>query len=342
MFIFFVMVFLGVVLPAQTTFAHDAAIIVPTRLDFDASQAPKNCNDDVTFRNLLAIWVDLRMLSLDAARRLIVRIRRSPAGGKLAELTLLDTSGSTLAEKQRTFASKTECHKVLYDTAYDAATLLGAFEKPPVPEPATCPAIPACSACPAPTRCPLPPSLPTSQHAPSLRARASYSSRRAFIGAGVFFGTGITSDVSIGPHVSLGFVPSRHLPRIQIEIDGAWTSQTLRQSNAPEPLRVQAVPLLGSLCYSRYIFRICSGMTTTFFQAERTDLAPGNDSIRMRLAGHLRIGTEFAIAGPFSLRFDAYAQLRFGERTFGRELATLDKLSPFGAGAVAMGVWSFE
>jgi hypothetical protein len=44
----------------------------------------------------------------------------------------------------------------------------------------------------------------------------------------------------------------------------------------------------------------------------------------------------------YSIRLDAYALLRFWERSFGGDLAALDELSPFGAGGVAMGVRSFE
>jgi hypothetical protein len=83
-------------------------------------------------------------------------------------------------------------------------------------------------------------------------------------------------------------------------------------------------------------------LTATLFQEERKDLPPGNDDIRITLAAHLRMGTEFELAGPVSIRLDAYALLRFWERSFGGDLAALDELSPFGAGGVAMGVRSFE
>ncbi len=344
--IFPVTLVLGLGLPARPARAHDAPAIAPTRLEFDATQAPKNCNDQPAFKSILANWVPHEVLSAEANRRLTVRIRRSPTGGKLADLTLTDETGAQLGRDHKSFAGKTECYKVLYETAQEAANLLGAFEKPPAPEPVTCPVCPAPPASVEPARA-LSPSAPPLPIAPILPALpkawiAPRPDRRAFIGAGVFLGTGIMPDAVLGPHFSLGFVPSPHSPRIQVELDGAWTMQNLRLTNAPGSMPVHVIPIFGSLCYSRYVLRICSGLATTFYQAKRQDLGPGQDELRMALAGFLRMGTEFEIAAPFSIRLDAFAQVRFWQRTFGEELARLDTLNPVAFGAAAMGVWSWE
>jgi hypothetical protein len=341
--IFFVTTIVCGVLLSRATFAHDAPPIAPTRLDFDTTQAPKNCNDEDTFRRLLTNWVIPGTLTPTAERRLVVRIRRSPTGGKLVDVTLLDAGGATLGQDHKTFPSKVECHNVLYEAAQDAARLMGAFEKPPTPEPTHCPTCPA-PAEPLPCRVPGPPTSRIIGPVEPSRAGATSSApaRRAFLGAGVFLGTGFTSELAVGPLISLGFVPSSHSPRFHIEIDGAWLPQIHPKSNAFAGFQVHAFPLFGSVCYSRDVLRICSGMVMTFFNAERADLLARNDSMRVTLAGTLRLGTEFTVSGPFSIRADAYALLRFWQRTNGPALAALDELSPFGQGAVIMGVWSFD
>ncbi len=343
--IFFVTLVLGLVLPTRTASAQGAPAIASTRLEFEATQVPKSCGDDVTFRGLLTHWVKPTVLSLDAERRLTVRIRRSQTGGKLADLKLVDTAGSTLAEEHKTFASKTECHKVLWEAAFAAARLLGASENPPPVEVPSCPACPSCPSCAVCPVCPVPTVRPMRVPVPlqsQPTPRILLADRRAFIGAGVFLGTGIMPDAVLGPHFSLGFVPSPHSPRIQIELDGAWAMQSVRLSNAAGSMRVHVIPIFGSLCYSRYVLRICSGLAPTFYQAKRQDLGPGQDELRMTLAGHLRLGTEFEIAAPFSIRLDAFAQVRFWERTYGEELTRLDTLNSVAFGAAAMGVWSWE
>jgi len=336
---FLVTLVLGLVCPSRRAFAHDPPAIAATRLEFDAAGAPKNCNDGTTFSSILANWVPREVLSAEANRRLVVRIRRSPTGGKAADVMLIDASGAILDERYERYGFKTECHKVLYDAALAAANILGAFEKPPEPEPSICPACPSCAACSACPACPIPESP---RKATKTAQTETNPTRRAFFGAGVFIGTGFTQETFVGPQFSLGFVPSRSAPRIHIEIDGAWTLQTIPQSNTSGSLDIQVVPLFGSICYSRSVFRMCSGLTTTFFQAKSADLVPGTDESRSTLAGHLRMGAEFGIAGPFSIRVDAFAMLRFWQRSYGSELATLDVRSPFGAGAAVVGVWSWE
>lgn len=337
MFFFFVVVVSSVVLPPRTTLAHDAP--TPTQLDFDASQAPNACNDDALFRALITNWVPAEVLVPETDRQLVVRIRRSPTGGKLAEVTLLDSAGAPLKKYTESYFAKTECHRVLYETARAAAKLLGAFDKPPPPEP--CPTCPACPPPPVPAKpepCPACPALVLPLPRPTLLS----PTRRGFFAAGVSLGTGITPQGAIGPYGGFGFVLSPHLPRIQFEMAGGWAPQTLPISNTANVLRVHMVPLVGSLCYARYVFRLCSGLATTFYTAERSSLVPGYDEMRMTLAVNVQIGTEFEIGGPFSIRVDIFGRLRFMQRTYGYELANLDALNPFTASMVAMGVWSFD
>jgi hypothetical protein len=326
-------------LPLKTASAGDSTNIVPTRVDFEAKGLPRTCSDLLTFQSLLTDWVKPTQLSLDAPRKLLVQIRRLPNGGKLADVALVEGDGTQIAVERKTFASKTECHLVLWETARTAALLMGAFEKPPEPEPPVCPTCPssaACSACPA---CPIP---AAPRKTPQIAQTATTPPRRAFFGAGLFIGTGFTLNTFVGPQFSLGFVPSRSTPSILLEFAGAWTWQTIPNLNGPGMVDLHIAPLFGSICYSRSILRLCSGLTTTFFQAKSADLIPGTDESRTTLAGQVRMGAEFGITGPFSIRIDAFAMLRFWQRTYGNELALLDRRSPFGAGAAAMGVWGFD
>jgi hypothetical protein len=331
--LFFATLVICLGLPLKTASAGDPINITPTRLDFDAKGLPANCNDLPAFKAILTDWVPQSSFSVDAPRKLLVHIRRSSKGGKVADVTLVGEDGAQIGAHHATFSSKTECHKVLWDVARAAAQLLGAFEKPPEPEPPLCPACPLCAACSTCPACPIP-------EAPRKTAQTAQvaiaPTRRAFFGAGMFIGTGFTQDTFVGPQFSLGFVPSRYAPSIHVEMNGAWTQQTIFKLN------VDIVPLFGSICYSRSVFRMCSGLTTTFFQAKSAELVPGTDESRTTLGGHLRMGAEFSIAGPFSIRVDAFAMLRFWQRSYGSELATLDTRGPFGAGAAVMGVWSWE
>lgn len=344
--IFFLTTLAGGLFPVRTACAHDAPALAPIRLDFDAASAPKNCNDQDEFSRLITNWVPENAIRSDATRRLKVRIRRSPTGGKLFDVTLEDAEGTVLGEHHDRASAKTECHRVLYVTAYAAAVLLGAFEKPPAPEPVTCP---VCRPPPAPAKPPAPP-VPVTNPAPPKLTRPTFRraaipsllNRRAFLGVGVILGTGDTPQGAIGFQGLFGYLLSANTPRIQLEFGGAWVPQSLPAPHSPRVLPVQTVPAFGSMCYSRYVFRICSGLTTTFLQAEHQDHAPGHDELRFTLAAHARMATEFDVVGPFSMRIDAVASMRFWQRTFGAALATLASQNPFGAGVVAMAVWSFE
>jgi hypothetical protein len=241
---------LSLAFSAQPAFADESPLIVPTRLDFDASRAPKNCNDPESFRSILEAWVPKELLRDDAERRLIVRIQRSSTGGKQADVSLVNAQGVTLEERHTPYATTGECDKVLWAVARDAAKMMGAFDKPPPPEPLVrpapltppAPAEPApCPACPAPAL-------------PRITLPAPFA-RRTFIGAGVFLGMTIKSEASMGTVISLGFVPFSRWSGFQIEFDGAYTSRNTQQG-----FRLDTVPLFASFCYAQHSVRLCGGM----------------------------------------------------------------------------------
>lgn len=351
------MLAVAAVLLVHTTFAQNAAVHTPVQLVFDAASAPKNCNDQVEFGAILGRLFHGDMFSRDtsprdtsprdtlptgADRRLDVRIRRSPTGGKLVDVTLTDAAGTLLGEHHERYGVKIECHKILDDTADASAHLLGAFEKPPAPEP--CPVCPLAS--PVTVRAPCPvcvpcPTCPAPQRFPQI-AQGVLISRRPSFGAGVFFGTGITAIGAVGQHFSVGFVPWIQFPRLHVEIDGAWAPQTLPTGKGLEVLHVNMIPVAGSLCYSRDVLRLCGGLAGTFFSAD--DSAPGGfgDEQHTKFATHVRMGTEFEITHSFSIRMDFFGLLRFAQYTTGNALTSLDELPPLAGGMAVMGVWSIQ
>ena len=91
-YIFFLTTLGALLLPDRPAYAHDAPTLTPTRLDFDATSAPKPCHDKAEFQNILATWVPAGVIRADAVRRLKVRSRRSPTGGKLVDVTVEDAA----------------------------------------------------------------------------------------------------------------------------------------------------------------------------------------------------------------------------------------------------------
>jgi hypothetical protein len=149
---------------------------------------------------------------------------------------------------------------------------------------------------------------------------------RASIGLGVFLGMTTKPEASIGPAFSLGFVPFSRWSGFQIQFDSAYTSRNTQQG-----FGIDTVPLFVSACHLHHGLRLCGGMVSTLYFTE--DPKAARDFI---FSASMRIGTEFDIAGPFSIRMDVFALLPFTQRM------ALDKPNPFAAGATVMGVWSFD
>ncbi|HRI65258.1 MAG TPA: hypothetical protein PK156_13510 [Polyangium sp.] len=265
----------------------------------------------------------------DAERRLDVRIRWTSTGGKRADVSLVDARGVTLAERHTPYANATECHKVLWAVARDAAKILGAFEPPPPKEPVTCPAPQPCVSCPPARPCATFPPLRLTTPAPTL-SPAPY---RSFIGIGGFVGSGIFSKLGGGPYILLGYAPSRRLSQLHVEFEGSWTSQT------SQSIREHSIPLVGSLCWVQGIVRFCGGFSTSVFFSNQP---PENDELRLMLGGNFRVGTELLSHGPFSIRADVFGRLAFAQRRFGKATVALDEPTPFAAGVAVIGVWAFD
>ena len=319
---------LSLVFWAQPAFAHNPPVIAPTRLEFDAPRAPKNCNDVTSFTSILSTLTPREVLRNDADRRLVVHIHWSSTGSKRADVSLIDAQGVTVAERHTPYAAKTECYKVLWEIAHDAAEILGAFEPPPQKEPASCPACPPSAPCPPVSPCPAYPPLQLAALKIALPPML-----HSFVGLGVFVGSGIFSKLGAGPYFLLGMVPSPRLSQLNVEFEGAWTSQT------SESLRMHSVPLVGSLCWVRGIVRFCGGFATTISFSNQS---PPNDPLQLMFGGNFRVGTELFNHGPLSIRADVFGRFAFAERRFGAATVTLEQPTPFAAGLAVMGAWSFD
>ena len=134
------------------------------------------------------------------------------------------------------------------------------------------------------------------------------------------------------PLVFLGLVPSRRLPDLHIEFEGAWTSQTF------ESIRMHSFPLVGSLCLVRGVIRFCGGLATTIFYSNQS---PAHDELHLMFGGNFRIGTELFVDGPLSIRADILGRFAF-THVLGNAETALNTPTPFAAGLAVMGAWSLD
>ncbi len=266
-------------------------------------------------------------LDEDAEQRLVVHIHGSANKAKSVDVSVVDAQGTLLAERHDPYAPTTECHKVLYDTAYGAAEMLGAFKPPPPQEPVTCPTCPPN---------PPPPICPPSPPAAPLRAQAIMIPRRPTpahfsVGFGAVVGSGIVSKLSAGPLVLVDVIPASRLSSLHIEIEFAYTSQ------AVDSTRWHSIPLVGSLCWAPGIVRFCGGFATTILFSNQSS----NSELRM-FGPNLRVGTELFNHGPISLRADVFGRIALIQQTFGQTIRGLDEASPFMGGVSVLGAWAAD
>jgi hypothetical protein len=324
----------SLVFSMQPAFGQERPVIFPTQLDFNASRAPKKCNDVATFRSILGAWMDAAQLRDDAERRLLVRIVGSSTGGKQATVSLIDAQGFTTGKWHEDFLAQDECHYTLWRTAREAAKILGAFKPPPPKEAVACPACAACPSCPPARPCPTCPPLRLSPPTITL----SSPPYRSFIAIGTFVASGIYSELDVGPYAILGFVPSRRLPDLHVEFEGSWTSQSSPFSITSESIRLHSIPLAGSFCWVRGIVRFCGGLATTILLSNQSS---DNDPLHVMFGPNFRVGTELFTRGPFAIRADVFGRLAFAQRKFGATTMTLDDPTRFAAGLAVTGAWAF-
>ena len=141
------------------------------RVELTADRTLPGCSNAVEFKAILTNWVPVSTIDPTATRALVVRIRRLPDGGKSVDTTITDENGVAVSSDHHDYSPATDCFKVLYWTAFDAATRIRAAAPkkveapttpppesppPPPPKPIPCPECPACPPPPRPAVSPAP------------------------------------------------------------------------------------------------------------------------------------------------------------------------------------------
>lgn len=101
---------------------------------------------------------------------------------------------------------------------------------------------------------------------------------------------------------------------------------------------MDAVPVVGSLCWVRGIVRFCGGLATTFYYFNELS----HDELHGTFAGNFRIGTEWFVWDSVSLRADIFGRMGSSQPSIGTTIATTDMPTPFAAGLAVMGLWSSD
>ncbi|MDC3960728.1 hypothetical protein [Polyangium jinanense] len=185
-----------------------------SRVELTTDRTLPGCSDAFEFKAILANWVPVSTIDPTAARALVVRIRRLPDGGKSVDTTITDENGVAVSTDHRDYSPQTDCFKVLYWTAFDAATRIRAaapkkeeqaptpsVEPPPSPKTAPCPRFPTCP----------PPSKPPA-------AAPAPVARRVFLALGGIASYGLIPDWAPGLRVAGGV----QLPQLSLELDARW------------------------------------------------------------------------------------------------------------------------
>jgi hypothetical protein len=82
---------------------------------------------------MLVTHVGIARLEPPASRVLEVRIARGAGSGYAVDLAIKDPEGHVLTPDHTEYPGKVSCFEVVYNTAYRAAVLMGAFKLPDEP-----------------------------------------------------------------------------------------------------------------------------------------------------------------------------------------------------------------
>ncbi|TKD13079.1 hypothetical protein [Polyangium fumosum] len=209
------------------------------RLDFEADRWPPACNQEEDFSAALSSWVPPMGIDAGAERVLEVRIKRLPDGGKAATVRVKGAAGEVTGEKATAYPPATECHKVLFWAAFDAAMLMGWNVRWEPEPPPPCPPCPPAPAQPPPQACPLP--LPPPRPLPPPQPK------RFFAGLGIGAFWNVAPEPFFAPRVTAGWNVS---PRFALELDfAAWPLMTANPQNGPTAVDVDAYFGTAAGCY---------------------------------------------------------------------------------------------
>ncbi|MDI1442395.1 hypothetical protein [Polyangium sp. 6x1] len=295
------------------------------RVELTTERTLPGCSDAFEFKALLTNWVPVSTIDPTAARALVVRIRRLPDGGKSVDMTISDENGVAVSTDHRDYSPQTDCFKVLYWTAFDAATRIRAAapkeeeqaptpppaEPPPSPKPAPCPKCPAC-----------PPSskLPTAAPAPK---------KRGFVALGGFVSSGLMPDWAPGLRVAGGV----QLPQLSLELDARWMPLWNTLPAGSTEVEAHTFTVTGAGCLKRAPFVGClllMGGAVGAAALNRWYVGHG-------VQGFFGVGARSAVELPFAEHFAVRLDVEVAIPLFGTGLDTIEPslwetLRPFTTG----------
>ncbi|MDC0748665.1 hypothetical protein [Polyangium mundeleinium] len=300
------------------------------RVELTADRTLPGCADAFEFKALLTNWVPVSTIDPTATRALVVRIRRLPDGGKSVDTTITDENGVAVSTDHRDYSPRTDCFKVLYWTAFDAATRIRAAAPkketqaptpPPVPPPppkaAPCPQCPAC-----------PPSPATATPAPK---------KRGFVALGGVVSSGLMPDWAPGLRVAGGV----QLPQLSLEVDARWMPLWKTRPASSTKVEAHTFTMTGAGCLKRAPFVGC-----LFVMGG----AVGATALNRLYVGHgvqglFGVGARSAVELPFAEHFAVRLDVEVAIPLFGTGLDTIapslwETLRPFTTGGGSL-VYAF-
>ncbi|MRG98628.1 hypothetical protein [Polyangium spumosum] len=272
------------------------------RVELTADRTLPGCANAFEFTAILTNWVPVSTIDPTAARALVVRIRRLPDGGKSVDTTITDDNGVASTD-HRDYSPATDCFKVLYWTAFDAATRIRAAapkkdEAPappptplPSPKPAPCPQCPAC-----------PPPPPVAAPAP----------RRVFVALGGLVSHGLMPDTAPGLRVAGGL----QLPQLSLELDVRWMPLWKTRPLEFTEAEMHTFTVTGGACLRRPPLLGCLFAAGGAVGSAALNL--GFDAHIVR--GFFGVGARSAVELPFSEHLAARAEVEFAVAMFGTRL----------------------
>ncbi|MDI1450804.1 hypothetical protein QHF85_42585 [Polyangium sp. 6x1] len=263
------------------------------RLDFEADRSlPAACNQPGDFRTALTSWVRPSVLDPAAARVLEVRVKRLPDGGKSAKVTIKSSTGEALGEAGHDYSPTTECFKILFWSAFDAATLMGAFVPPEPPPPAPPAAVPEPKPCPVCETPKPPPPAPS----PSPVAVP----RRYFVGLGPAATYNLAPEAAIGPQFLVGRRWGAFVAELYLRWMPLWRTRPVGLTE----VQVHVTSATAAGCLRRGPVMACGLLATGAIQATALNATHADSGLSGFLGAGLRGAVAAPIFGPLSLRLD--------------------------------------
>lgn len=297
------------------------------RVELTTDRTLPGCSEAFEFTAILANWVPVSMIDPTAARALVVRIRRLPDGGKSVDTTITDENGVAVSTDHRDYSPRTDCFRVLYWTAFDAAARIRAaapkkeepapappVEPPPSPKTAPCPS-PKCPTCPPSSK------LPTAAPAPKMRG---------FVALGGVVSSGLMPDWAPGLRVAGGV----HFPQLSLELDARWMPLWNTRPAGSTEVEAHTFTMTGAGCLKRAPFVGCLFVMGGAVGATALNRWYVGHGVQGLFGVGARSGVELPFAEHFAVRLDVEVAIPlFGTGLDTIEPSLWEALRPFTTGS---------